>query len=306
MRRRLTTVATGAAVVAAGLLGSAHELFLHPRGFFVAPNATITLPVLNGTFVASENAIERARITDLSMRGPIGKGPLGGSAAGTRAASGPTARTPIDRTAWTERDPRSTVRVTVGGPGTHVIGVEIGARTLALDGPAFDRYLAEEGITPILDRRQAAGRLGQRARESYAKAAKTLIAVTDADGHVAPAPAGGSAALAAFGHAAEIVPLVDPYTLRVGATVPVRALAGGRPLAGWTIHAGGTIGTSITTIPRQVLTTDLDGRALVRLTHDGHWFIAFVHMVEAAPGGPHDYVSRWATLTFGVLPVGAR
>ena len=51
------------------------------------------------------------------------------------------------------------------------------------------------------------------------------------------------------GYAAEIVPLVDPYTVGVGATVPVRALVGGRPLAGWTIRAAGTIGTSAAAIP---------------------------------------------------------
>ncbi|MEO5823801.1 MAG: DUF4198 domain-containing protein [Vicinamibacteraceae bacterium] len=284
MTRPRLVAALGAAWVAAATLASAHELFLHPRGFFVAPRATITLPVFNGAFGDSENAIERSRITDLSLRGPEG-------------------RTPIDRATWTERDPRSTVRVTVAGPGTYVVGVEIGARTIALDGPVFDRYLAEEGITPILNRRRAAGRIGTRARESYAKAAKALIAVTDAAGHLAaPARDGASAALVASGYAAEIVPLVDPYTVTLGAIVPVRALVDGRPLAGWTIHAGGTVGTSTTAIPTQILTTDADGQAEVRLTHDGHWFIAFVHMVDAAPGAPVDYVSRWATLTFGVLP----
>jgi hypothetical protein len=283
--RRLTRAAVSAALVAAAVaIGSAHELFIHPRGFLIAPHATVTVPILNGTFTTSENAVERARITDLSLRGPDG-------------------RTPIDRATWTERDPRSTVRVTVGSPGTYVVGVEIGARTIALDGPAFDSYLAEEGITPILDRRKATGRLGQRARESYAKAAKALIAVTDAAGHLAaPARAGASAALQPHGYAAEIVPLVDPYSVGVGASVPVRALVDGRPLAGWTIHAGGTVGTSTTAIPTQVLTTDPDGRAEVRLTHDGHWFVAFVHMVDAPPGGAVDYVSRWATVSFGVLP----
>ena len=52
----------------------------------------------------------------------------------------------------------------------------------------------------------------------------------------------------------------------------------------------------------QELTTDADGRAEIRLTHDGHWFVAFVHMVEGERGSGFDYVSRWATLTFGVLP----
>jgi hypothetical protein len=283
-RRRLTGAATAAMLVAAATLVSGHELFLHPRGFLIAPHATITLPVLNGTFLASENAIERARITDLSLRGPDG-------------------RMAIDRAGWTERDPRSTVRVTVAGPGTYVVGVAIGARTIALDGPAFDRHLAKEGLTPILDRRRAGGRLGRPARESCAKAAKTLIAVTDATGHLAAPPRNGrSAALVANGYDAEIVPLIDPYAVTVGDTLPVRALLGGRPLAGWAIRAGGTFGTSTEAIPPQVVTTDRDGRATLRLTHAGHWFVTFVHMVDAVPGGPVDYVSHWATLTFGVLP----
>ena len=50
-------VLVAAAIAATGTLLSAHELFLRPRGFFVAPGATITLPVFNGTFTASENAI---------------------------------------------------------------------------------------------------------------------------------------------------------------------------------------------------------------------------------------------------------
>jgi hypothetical protein len=284
-RRRLGAAAVAlAAVVAAGTALSAHELFLHPRGFFVAPGATITLPVFNGTFGRSENAIARARIDDLSRLGPGG-------------------RTAIARDTWTERDPRSTVRVAFDGPGTYVVGVALAAHPISLDGTAFDAYLREEGITPILDRRRATHRLGTRARESYAKAAKTIVAVTDASGHLAPAPRdGASAALTPLGYAAEIVPLVDPYRVGVGGTVPVRALVGGRPLAGWTLRAGGTIGTSTASIPVQALTTDADGRADVRLTHDGHWFIAFVHMVEAQRGAAVDYMSQWATLTFGVLP----
>ena len=103
-----------------------------------------------------------------------------------------------------------------------------------------------------------------------------------------------SAALTPLEYPAEIVPLVDPYTVGVGGIVPVRALVGGRPLPGWTLRAGGTIGTSTVSIPAQELTTDADGRVEVRLTHDGHWFVAFVHMVEGERGSGFDYVSRWA------------
>jgi hypothetical protein len=289
VRRLAAGVAT--ALIAAGTIASAHDFYLHPRGYLLAPQATVTIPVFNGTFTASENAVERQRLRDLSLWGPAG-------------------REAIPHASWTERDPRSTVRVRVGGePGTYAVGVALAPRTIALDGAAFDAYLAEDRITPILARRKATGRLGRAARESYAKAAKALLAVTDASGHLVPAPpaaAPRSPARQVFGHAAEIVAVVDPYTLGVGASLPVRCLIEGKPLTGWTIVAGGTIGTSDVPIPAQEITTDRDGRASVRLTHDGHWFIRFVHMREAAPGEGVDYVSRWATLTFGVQPAGSR
>jgi hypothetical protein len=277
-----------AGALAGATVLSAHELYLRPRGFFVAPRATVTVPVVNGTFSASEHAVERSRLIDLSLWGPAG-----------RAA--------IDRATWTEVDPRSTVRVTVGGPGTYAIGAAIAPRVLALEGPAFDRYLAEEGITPILERRRATGRAGRAARESYAKAAKTLVAVTDAGGHLVGGTLGeASAARRSFGYDAEIVPLADPYAVGVGGVLPIRALLHGRPLARWTVIAGGTVGTSATPIPAQTLATDAEGRADVRITHDGHWFVRFVHMRDGTSREGVDYVSRWATLTFGVLPAGAR
>ena len=66
MTGRRLTPAIAAAVVAAAVAGaavvaSADELFLHPRGFVVAPHATITLPVVHGPFGASGSAIRAAR-----------------------------------------------------------------------------------------------------------------------------------------------------------------------------------------------------------------------------------------------------
>ena len=144
--------------------------------------------------------------------------------------------------------------------------------------------------------------------ESRTHAAKALLAVTDHGGHLLPAAAlrAGSAATQAFGHDAEIVPLVDPYALAVGDTLPVQARLAGAPLPRWTLQAGGTVGTSTTAIPAQSPTTDADGRAAIRLTHDGHWFVAFVHRRAAATRTPTGDVSREATLTFGLLPAGAR
>jgi hypothetical protein len=266
---------------------SAHDLLFRPRGFFVAPGAAISIPVFDGTFAASERAIRRTRIADLVLAGPDG-------------------RQRIDRAGWTERAPRSSVAVRLGRtPGTYVVGVALAPSEIRLAGPAFTSHLAEEGLTPILDLRRAGGISGRPARESSVRAAKTLIAVTGADGHLAPAR-GGGAAQEIMGFPAEIVPIDDPYTLAVGGTLRVRCLVDGRPLAGWTILAGGQIGTSAQPIPGQTLTSDGDGVASVRLTHDGHWFVKFVNMRKNSGKTGVDYVARWATLTFGLLPAGAR
>jgi Domain of unknown function (DUF4198) len=277
--RLLSLAASIVLSCAAGL--AAHDLFLRPKGFFLAPGATVVVPVINGTFSRSENAVTRDRLADLSMAGPSG-------------------RQPIPRASWTEAEPRSTVQVTVQGPGSYVVGASVAPRALTLEGPAFDAYLKEEGIDTILAARKASGRLGRRARERYAKAVKTIVAVTDERGHVTPA-AEASAATSALGYPAEIVPLVDPYSLKVGQTLRVRALVDQAPLAGWVILAGGRIGTSDDRIPVQRFVTDAGGVASVRLTHDGHWYVKFVHM-RAATAPDFDYESRWATLTFGLMP----
>jgi hypothetical protein len=89
--------------------------------------------------------------------------------------------------------------------------------------------------------------------------------------------------------AAEIVPKVDPYRVGVGGTgTSARSSAGAHSPAG---RAGGSISTS-TPIPVQHLTTDADDPADVRLT-DGHWFVAFVHMVK------RNAARRWATYRAG-------
>jgi hypothetical protein len=236
-------------------------LFLRPRGFFLGPDTAITLPIFDGTFGASARAVAPERLTALALRGPAGG-------------------RPIDRASWTAREPRATVRVAVGAPGTYVVGAAI----------------APPPVGP----------------RGGASSAKTLLAVTDATGHLlAPKVLRtASAATEAIGHDAEIVPLVDPYALAVGDTLPLLALGGGRPLAGIALRAGGTVGTSAAAIPTQTPTTDASGRAAVRLTHDGHWFVAFTAVREtdgaAATRRGRDAVSPAATLTFGLLPAGAR
>jgi hypothetical protein len=268
MRTLILPVLTAFSVT---LVAHAHDLFLRPESFFLRPHTRAIIPVLNGTFSRSDNAVDPERLEDLSVVTPGG-------------------RERLDRSAWTGVEPRSTVNVAVGGGGTYLVAAAIKPRTLALEGQAFTAYLREEGIETVLRARQEAGVSARPARERYAKTVKTLLQVGDT-------PAGEMAA--PLGYFAEIVPLANPYTLKVGATLDVRCFVDGRPLADWRIQAGGRRGDGAQRLPVQSVRTDRDGRAGVRITAAGEWYVKFVYMREVAEPGV-DYESKWSTLTFAV------
>ncbi len=266
MRNVFVTVVALIATVA-----NAHDLFLRPSQFFIQPDSSITVPVLNGTFSKSENAITRDRLADVSLVGPDG-------------------RQPIDLSAWTERDPSSSVTVKVSEAGSYVIGAAVRPRMLSMKGPDFTTYLKEEGIDHIVRARADKGQSASPSHERYSKYVKTLLQVgektTESYGTV-------------LGYAAEIVPLANPGSLHAGATLTVRCLVDGKPLARYIVVAGGRKGTSAIRLPQQRQVTDDKGEATFTLTTAGAWYVKFVHMVEMNEPDV-QYESKWATLTFGV------
>jgi uncharacterized GH25 family protein len=269
-RSRALCLAVAAVTVGAGVL-RAHDLFMRPDAFFVAANSTVAIPVLNGTFSTSENAVARDRLADLSLAGPFG-------------------RRQIPAGQWTDVDPRSTVTVRTEHDGTYVVGAAIKPRLLELPGAEFNAYLKEEGIDQILESRRAAGILDQPSREKYAKFPKALLQVG----------AGRTDTYAtALGYEAEIVPLANPYALQVGETLAVRCLVLGKPLAAYVVFAGGRREDGTTRLPVQRVKTDAAGVARFKVSAAGAWYVKFVHM-QAVNAPDANYESRWATLTFGV------
>jgi hypothetical protein len=138
---------------------SAHDLFLTLGSFFVQPQSTARVSVLNGTFSTSDGAVRVERLRDLSV-----------VSAGNRRA--------LDRTLWGPVDSTlSAVWLPVGEPGTYVLGASLLHRDLTLQAGDFNGYLQEEGILPIIERRRQRGEENEPARERYAKHVKALLQV---------------------------------------------------------------------------------------------------------------------------------
>jgi hypothetical protein len=249
----------------------AHDLFLTLNSFFLAPQSTARVSVMNGTYSTSDGAVSVTRLRDLSV-----------VAAGRRQE--------LDQALWDSADAKlAVVRVPLTEPGTYVLGASLLPREITLSGSDFNGYLETEGILPIIERRRARGELDTPARERYAKHVKALLQVGDerSDDYTA-----------VLGYPAELVPLENPYSLRRGQSLRVWALVEGEPVAGQVVIAGGRTPSGARIAPRRSV-TDSSGVTLVTLRPAGRWYVKFIHM-EPVQSDSLDYESKWATLTFEV------
>ena len=270
MRKILArSLAVSGLIVMAATTLLAHDLFLLPDAFFVTPESSVNVRVLNGTFDKSEGSVAAARIRDLSVVTP--KDRIKPSPDGWRA-TGDTA----------------VFSVRVGEAGNYVIGLSTLARTIRLDAKDFNEYLATEGSPSILSQRKKAGEDTLPASERYSKHVKTLLQVGSAH---------SSNYGAVLGYPAELIPLNNPYALRRGEALRLRALVEGRPEAGQLVYYGGRHPNGKSVRERSVR-ADRAGVASVRIPSRGEWYIKFIHMVKVARDTV-DYESTWATLTFG-------
>lgn len=280
MSRRIAGIAAATAFLTAlaVVVAEAHDLFLRPRDFIVQAGTEVQVRVLNGSFTSSEAAVARDRLRDLTVVGPAG-------------TSHP------ERSTWVDGAKESEWRVVLTDAGTHVLGASLDPKTIRLTGTQFNGYLRDEGLPDILAARKAARQLGDPAHERYAKHVKALVRVEGP--RSASRQLSDTAYRTPLGYPAELVPLDDPYTLRAGGILRVRAVAEGRPLPNQVVQAGGRTASGSRIAQREV-TTDSAGIARFRLDTRGTWYVKFIHMrpVAASAGDSVNFESKWATLTF--------
>lgn len=269
-RRAFATGAASLALTAA--VAVAHDMFLKPAQYFVAPNAPIPTVLLNGTFDQSMNSIARVRLADISIMGPSG-------------------RTRIDTAAWNPAGDTSHVVFKAGSAGTYVLGVSTKPNAIEMDGKDFNDYLKEDGLPDELARRNKNGELAAAAKERYEKHVKSIVQVGDTR---------SSGYATVLGYPAEIVPLENPYDLAKDKSLRVRLLVDGKPVAGQYVTFGARTASG-GTVAEQGTRSGADGVAAIPVTSPGVWYVKFINMRKLptqADGVTHQ--SKWATLTFGM------
>lgn len=252
------------AVVAVAWAGSAaaHDTWLQPHAFRLAPGASLRLELTSGgafpelDWAPEPERLSAARVRLVGVTAEVGKGVRGEHAL--------VLTTPLR------------------AAGVAAAWISTKPVTLTLPEAEVEAYLHEIGAVEAL--RTWRGRKAPRTwRESYRKHAKTLVQV----GGVSDAAWGEPVGLDL-----EIVPEADPFALRAGASLPVRVLKHGKPLPGFALAAA-TSGAE-----RRLVTTDSEGRASVALDRVGTWLLAGT---EVRPKGG-AWESDFTTLTLEVRP----
>ncbi len=266
-RRTLAALAALVAVTATAL--GAHDLFVKMDSYFLAPDMPVSIPVLNGTFQVSLNSITTDRIADISVLSEAG-------------------RERIDTAHWVAETDTSYLEIRTGEPGTYVMGVSTLPQEIGLDGADFNEYLAVDGIPDVLVERARDRELDKEARERYSKHVKAVFQVGERRTGALDAP---------LGYPAELIPLVNPYTLSVGDEMMVRALVDGEPVAGQLVLTGGEGARGM--FEEWSGRTARDGVLSFPITASGRWYVKFINM-RKSPKDDIDYESKWATLTFEI------
>lgn len=258
------------AVAGTATVLQAHDFFFRADSFFVAPGSTVHIRALNGTFSKSENSITRDRLRDLSLAGPGG-------------------HDHPDTSSWSTTGDTSVLTAHVGSTGTYVAGASLKPREITLKAKEFNQYLTDDGIPDVLALRKKKGELSKDATERYSKHIKAMLQVGNKR-------TGDYSTI--LGYPAELIPLDNPYSVKSGGAIRVRAMVDGKSAANQLIVSGGRT-PSGARFPERRVRSDASGVAKILLPKKGQWYVKFIHMVPFA-GGKIDYESKWATLTFEV------
>lgn len=147
----------------------------------------------------------------------------------------------------------------------------------------FQESLTIEGLEPIIEKHQSAGKPMANIRELYSRCAKSLVNV---------GKGGGDDKL--VGMPLELVSEKNPYQLAGATELPVRLYAQGKPISGVLVKSFNRDDPMSPLLAR----TDREGRVMVDVSRAGEYLVSAVQMLEPKSGDDADWVSFWASLTF--------
>lgn len=247
----------------------AHDLYIMPQQFTVAPGSTLAIEFHNGdSFPVSEAAPTPARLRNAQII---------------------TANSVVPIEDLKQDDKITLGHVPVSAPGELLITVSTVPNFIELEPSKFLDYLKEEGLQTVIRWRAEHQADGKPGRERYTKFAKSLAS---------SGASAGDLYKHAVGFDIEFIPEVDPTAMKAGGLLPVRVYLRGKPAPDLQVEAASSTASGSQT--KIVGRTDSDGRIAIPIDAPGKWRLHTLYMEPCPSPTIADWDSFWASLTFEV------
>lgn len=255
---------------------SSHDLYIKFKTFYLEPDSEALLAVYNGTFTSSEAILARERMNKVVLINP-----------------GEPGIRPSDEL-WYEEDNQTLLKIKTGEEGTGVFGVSTIPRVNDYTAEGFAESLKHEGLTDLIEERKKSGEDKNPARKSYSKHVKAIFQIGDklTDDFKT-----------VLGFPIELVPVNNPYAVKVGGELSMQLLIGGKPAANEMVYASyeGQHGYDEDGNPKDAFKAKTNDKGIVTatITKPGHWYFRTVNMVPTSKEDA-DYESLSAGVTFEI------
>lgn len=251
-------------------LAASHEYWVEPERYLLEQPGKITGNLKNGQYFKSSNySYIPSRFDFFKITGPDGEADVSG-----RNGDSPA------------------LNAELPAPGLYSVSYQGKFDNITFRKEEKIReYAAYEGFKGVLERHAERGLAPDKFEEKYARCAKALIQVGEADVN------GRMDSLT--GMKFELVAEKNPYTLEKGENLPVRLYWEGEPMPDVQIRIFRFDGELENTTTR----TDPDGRAMIPLKSGGKFLLNAVHIYEGDNDPDNDipeWYSYWASLVFGM------
>lgn len=246
---------------------AAHDLWLLPPATVKLKEKAVVSAVSGTEFPKGDHAPNPAKFAKRMVVAPDGK-------LSEALAEGTNAELKTGLLAWTPDQ-----------NGIYMMAVQTTPRMIKLEADEFNHYLVSDGLPHIYQLRVKEKSLDKPGVERYSKSPKVLIKVGDGLAGDVTKP---------IGLPLEIVPLTNPFQLKVGDVLKVKVLFQSKPLAdanlGWDHPGDGEM-------PTGTVRTDSEGMALIPISKTGLMTIRLTHMTRPKTK-EYEWESFWTTLTF--------
>ena len=189
-------------IITAALTLAAHDLWLVPLTYRANPGVPVTVSANTGMdFPNSLSAVTPDRVNQFMLAGKSTKENIAD---------------------FKVKGNSLVAEYTFEKSGTYVIGMALKPKEIKLTAEEFNEYLLHDGLPHIYELRKNEGILDKGAVEHYSKYPKTIIQVGKKK---------DDTPTKSLGFPVEIIPKINPYTLKLGDDLEVTVIFKGKPLS---------------------------------------------------------------------------